>query len=88
MIHSHMDSFSLSQAMAAQQALRQAANLPAEQFPLPAFVGMISDEIESLRKNGKTDEDIAQLVNQAAQTRISAADIERYYAPPEERARG
>ena len=38
----------LQQAMAAQSKLRDVLGLPEEQFPLPAFIGMISDEIEQL----------------------------------------
>ncbi len=42
------------QAADAQTALRQALGLPPEQFPLQAFVGMVSDEIEQLRSKGET----------------------------------
>lgn len=80
--------FTLEQAMRAQQALRQAAALPPEQFPLEAFVGMISDEMEALRKAGKSDEEITEIVNRAAQTQLSTSDIASNYATPEERHRG
>ncbi len=41
----------------AQTFLRKALGLPPEQSPLPAFVGMVSDEIQQLREAGKTETD-------------------------------
>ncbi|MBA3833500.1 MAG: hypothetical protein H0X34_16725 [Chthoniobacterales bacterium] len=76
---------SVEDAVKAQKALRAAAGLGAEEFPIQAFVGMISDEIESLRKQGKSDEDIAALVRENSPIKISAAEIATNYAPPEER---
>jgi hypothetical protein len=46
--------YPIEEAMKAQKSLRDAAGLGPEQFPLLAFVGMISDEIEMLRNRGKT----------------------------------
>ena len=80
--------FTLQQALKTQQALREAANLPDEQFPLPAFVGMISDEIETLRTKGKTDQEITELINKAAGTNLSSSAVTENYAPPEDRQRG
>lgn len=78
--------FTGKQAADAQTALRKALGLAPEQFPLPAFVGMVSDEIEQLRKQGHTDEQIALVINQTiGQAAISAADIGRFYASPEDR---
>jgi hypothetical protein len=48
-------SFSTEQLVAAQKVLRDALQLPPERFPLQAFVGMISDEIEQLRLRGLSD---------------------------------
>jgi hypothetical protein len=42
--------YPVEEALKAQRSLRDAAGLEPEQFPIRAFVGMISDEIESLRK--------------------------------------
>ncbi len=39
--------YPLEEAVKAQKALRAAAGLGAEQFPIEAFVGMISDEISN-----------------------------------------
>lgn len=79
--------FTLEQAMKAQQALRVTAGLPAEEFPVEAFVGMISDEIEALREAGKSDDEIAGLINKAAGTELSATDVVENYAPAEQRRR-
>ncbi len=80
--------FTLEQALKAQEALREAANLAPEQFPLGAFVGMLSDEIETLRKQGKTDEEITRLINESTGAGISVSDIKENYASPEERHKG
>ncbi len=79
--------FTLEQAMKAQQALRATAGLPAEEFPVKAFVGMISDEIEALRQAGKSDDEITGLINKAAGTELSAADVVENCAPAEQRRR-
>lgn len=54
-------------------------------FPVDAFVGMISDEIEALRSSGKTDEQIAALITANSDIQITAAEITANYATPEER---
>ena len=43
--------YPVEEAIKAQKSLRAAAGLGPEQFPIQAFVGMISDEIESLRED-------------------------------------
>jgi hypothetical protein len=77
--------YTLEQALKAQKALRDAAGLGPESFPVEAFVGMISDEIEALRSQGKSDEDIAGLIARNSGIDITAAEIARNYAAPEER---
>ena len=77
--------YPVEEALKAQKSLREAAGLGPEQFPLQAFVGMISDEIESLRRRGNSDEQIASLIGQNSAIEISAAEIAAYYAPPEQR---
>jgi hypothetical protein len=79
--------FTLEQALRAQQALRKAAALPKEQFPIEAFIGMLSDEIEVLRSRGMMDEEIAALINDAAPAQVSPSAIADNYAPPEQRHR-
>jgi hypothetical protein len=77
--------FTADQAVATQRALRAALNLPDEAFPLPAFIGMISDEIQLLREAGHADQDIIDLINTTTPTTITPADLTRFYAPPEAR---
>jgi hypothetical protein len=79
--------FTLEQALKAQQALRKAADLPAEEFPIQAFVGMLSDEIEALHQKGKTYEEITQLINYAAQADLSTSSVRENYASPGDRKR-
>ncbi|AXC09793.1 hypothetical protein ACPOL_0416 [Acidisarcina polymorpha] len=75
----------MEEAVKAQKALRAASGLGPEMFPIQAFVGMISDEIESLRKRGKSDAEIAQLIEENSEIRISPEEIANHYASPEER---
>ena len=78
-----MQMFPVDEAVRAQKALRQAAGLGPEMFPVQAFVGMISDEIEHLRQVGKSDQEIAGLIESHSQIKISAAEIAENYAGPE-----
>ena len=59
------DSFTLDESIAAQKALRASLVLKEEVFEHAEFVGMISDEIEQHRKAGKSDQDIAAIIEQA-----------------------
>ena len=80
--------FSIQEAVAVQRELRRSLGLGAETFPLPAFVGMISDEIEQFRSAGKSDADIAAVIRDTVGRDVSADDIARFYAPPEQRRGG
>lgn len=77
--------YPIEEALKAQRSLRDAAGLEPEQFPMEAFVGMISDEIESLRKRGRTDDEIASIIRSNSAIEITAAEIEQNYASPEQR---
>lgn len=77
--------YPIEEALKAQRSLRQAAGLGPEHFPIQAFVGMISDEIQSLRERGKTDDEIASIIRRNSAIEISAAEIAENYAPPEKR---
>ena len=79
--------FTVEQALKAQQALRSMAGLSEEQFPVEAFIGMLSDEIEALRGQGKSDEEIAGLINGAAATNIPVSAVTDNYASTERRGR-
>lgn len=80
-------SYPIEEAVRAQKALRTAAGLGPEMFPLQAFVGMISDEIDSLRKAGRSDEQIAALVCRNSSIQISGDEIAQSYASREQRHR-
>ncbi len=77
--------YSVEEAVKAQKALRAAAGLGPEAFPIGAFVGMISDEIEALRGRDRSDEEIAALVRENSAIEISAEEIAENYASPGER---
>lgn len=77
--------FSVEDAIQAQKALRTLGGLGPETFPLEAFVGMISDEIEHLRKLGHSDQKIAEVISSSSDIKITAAEISENYASPEER---
>lgn len=80
-----MQMYPLDEALRAQKALREAADLGPEQFPVQAFVGMISDEIEELRKRGRSDEEIASLIETNSSIKITASEIAENYASPDDR---
>ena len=77
--------YSVGDAIQAQKALRDLAGLQPETFPIEAFVGMISDEIEQLRSQGHTDEEIARVISSNSKIEISASEIAANYATPEDR---
>jgi hypothetical protein len=78
-------SYPLEEALQAQKALRDLAGLPTETFPIEAFVGMISDEVEHLRNLGHTDAQIAEVISKNSKIEITAGEILANYAPPEQR---
>lgn len=80
-----MSVYPVEEAIRAQRALREAAGLGPEMFPVQAFVGMISDEIEELRKQGKSDETIAELIESSSAIKITASEIAENYASSGER---
>jgi hypothetical protein len=80
-----MKTYSVEEAIQAQKALRDMAGLAPETFPVEAFVGMISDEIEYLRKQGHSDEEIAGVITRNSKIEFTAAEIGENYASPEAR---
>ena len=80
-----MKTYSVEEAIQAQKALRDMAGLAPETFPVEAFVGMISDEIEQLRKQGHSDEAIASAIRRNSKIEITASEIAENYASPEAR---
>jgi hypothetical protein len=81
----HAVTFTGQQAATAQTSLRAALGLAPEQFSVPAFIGMVSDEIQQLRAQGKTDDQIAALIEQSVGVKLPAETITRFYASPEDR---
>jgi len=77
--------YPLEQALRAQKALRDLAGLQPETFPVSSFVGMVSDEIEALRKQGHSDDAIARTITEHSSIEISAGDLAAHYATPEQR---
>ncbi len=77
--------YPVEEAVRAQKALRHLAGLEPEMFPIQAFVGMTSDEVETLRARGISDAQIAQTIAANSSIVISAHDIAENYAPPEAR---
>ncbi len=77
--------YPLEEAIEAQKALRTLGGLAPETFPIQAFVGMISDEIEHLRKLGHSDDEIAQVISTNSKIEITASEIAENYASPEQR---
>ena len=77
--------YSVEEALKAQKALRDLGGLGPEEFPIQAFVGMISDEIEHLRNMGRSDEEIARVIATNSKIDITAAEIAENYASPVER---
>lgn len=77
--------YPVEEAVQAQKALRALGGLGPEEFPIEAFVGMISDEIEVLRKMGYSDGEIAGAIASSSKIEITGAEIAEHYASPEER---
>lgn len=80
--------FSIDEAIKAQRALRQALGLGDERFEVSEFVEMISDEIEQMKNDGKSSDDIVAVVAEATGHRMDPADIDRHYVRPEDRHGG
>jgi hypothetical protein len=87
-MHDESLTFSAQEAVAVQRELRRSLGMDAERFPLPAFVGMISDEIDQFRDAGKSDADIVAVIKSTIGRDITPWDIKAHYAPPEARQWG
>lgn len=84
----HEQSYPLEEAMKAQAALRSAAKMPPERFPLPEIIAMFSDEIEKLREMGRPDNEIAAIISGNSIMRVTEEEIAKFYASPEDRKKG
>ena len=74
--------FSAFEAASTQRQLRTLLGLGEEAFPLPAFIGMLSDEIEKLLAAGWSDLMIAETLTGVTGKRVSAEAVSAYYACP------
>jgi CheY-like chemotaxis protein len=61
----HDDAFTMTEAIQAQQALRDAMSLGPETMTLAAMMGMLGDEIDQLRRLGEDDAKILQRIGDA-----------------------
>ena len=80
-----MTEFTLAESLKAQKAMRDELGLGEEHFAIPQFIGMVSDEIEQLRKKGWSDNQIAALVSTATGREMDAASIGEHYVDPDDR---
>ncbi|HEV2737228.1 MAG TPA: hypothetical protein VGU66_01485 [Candidatus Elarobacter sp.] len=86
-MHENDERYTAGDAATANTVLRAALGLAPERFGTEQFVGMISDEIDLLRRAGKTDAEIAQLLEKDGGLDVSADAITQFYADPDERRR-
>lgn len=84
---SDQNSFTLAEALAAQQALRDAAGVKEEHLDLAELIGMMSEEIDLLQEQGKSWDEIAVMIKAATGKPVTGAEVEKYYVGPEERDR-
>jgi hypothetical protein len=83
-----MKTATIDQALRTQRAMRDELGLGEEDFPLPAFIGMLSDEIEQLRDAGHDGGAIAALVSRTSGIEVTPDEIVEHYAEHDERAKG
>ena len=79
--------FSAQELAQIQRLLREAANEPVESFETEAAMGTLSEEIDTLRRNGMTNDDIAALLTQGAGATITAEQVAQLYGAASEHAR-
>ena len=77
--------FDEEQARRARLALREALGLGEETFPLAALVNMVGDEIGQLREAGRSDEDIARIIEGATGESVDADAMAGHLASSGER---
>jgi hypothetical protein len=79
--------FTLADFLTAQKALRDASGAEEETFNVEELIGMASDEIEMLKEQGKSDDEIAALMQKSTGKTVTGANVKEYYLTPEERER-
>ncbi len=79
------ETYTLSEALAARKALREASGAAEETFDLADLIGMASDEIEMLMEQGKSADEIAAMIQSSTGKPVTGKDVEEHYIGPEER---
>ena len=72
----HVDVYTMSEAVTAQQALRDAMELGPETVTLAAMIGMLGEEIDQLRRLGEDDAQILRRIGEAVGRPIPIDAIE------------
>ncbi len=72
-----VEAFTTADAARAQQALRDAMGLGPETLSLEALIGMLGDELDQLRRIGKTDADLAAMLSAATGRDIPVSALGR-----------
>jgi len=72
--------FTLSDALHAQKALREAAGGKEEPLDLIDLVGIGAEEIDQLLDQGKAWDDIAGMISQATGKTVTGSEVEQAYA--------
>ena len=80
--------FTAQEVAQIQRLLREAANEPEETFDTKNVVGMLSDEIEALRRQNMSDDAIAALISQGAGATVTGEEVSMFFASAEERGHG
>jgi hypothetical protein len=73
--------YNIEQVIYARKVLRDSMNLETQTFPLSAVIGMLSDEIDAMRKAGISDITISKLMGLGLGDAVSVRDIQKYFAP-------
>jgi CheY-like chemotaxis protein len=71
-------SFTAEDVVLAQRALRASMGLGPEAYALLPFLGMLADEIGQLRKMGRSNDEIAELLTAALAKPVSVAAVESF----------
>ena len=82
----NLPAFRARDALLVQQEVRRLLGLEEEVFSVPAFIGMVSDEIEHLRADGWSDDSVAELIRRVTGQEITPEDVTQNYASPQARA--
>lgn len=74
--------YPLEDVVKALAALRSAARMQPERLPLPRVIAMLSETIQSLREQGRPDDEIAAIISGNSVINVDAGCIQRFYVEP------